>query len=308
MIRKVLVPVDGSAFSEAALPMAIAVAGKAGAEVRLVMVSEPANLAPGAWAEAFLANHADYLESTAEGVRTEAKAGTVVTSMLLEGPVSKAICDEAEGAGADLVVMSTHGHGGLTRMWLGSTTDAVLRQSPVPVLLVRPEEDGDGPPSVGGSVGHVAVALDGSDFAEAALDPGLEMARLFEAKVTLLRTVMHPVLTSAYLPDTVEMTEAYLERAEEEARAYLGEVLAARAIGSDVEVDVIVSQRPATGILQFVTESGADLVVMASHGRHGVVRAVVGSVTDKVIRAGHTPVLIVHPTETADHRRSEAGT
>jgi nucleotide-binding universal stress UspA family protein len=272
------------------------------------LVSEPANLAPGVWAEAFLANHTDYLASTAEGVRTEAKAGTVVTSMLLEGPVSKAICDEAEGAGADLVVMSTHGHGGLTRMWLGSTTDAVLRQSPVPVLLVRPEEEGDGPPAVAGSVGHVAVALDGSDFAEAALDPGLEMARLFDAKVTLLRTVAHPVLTSAYLPDTVEMTEAYLERAEEEARAYLAEVLAARAIGSDVEVDVIVSQRPATGILQFVTESGADLVVMASHGRHGVVRAVVGSVTDKVIRAGHTPVLIVHPAETADHRRSEAGT
>ena len=308
MIRKVLVPVDGSAFSEAALPMAIAVAGKAGAEVRLVMVSEPANLAPGVWAEAFLTNHAEYLEATAEGVRTAAKAGTVVTSTLIEGPVSKAICDEAEGAGADLVVMSTHGHGGLTRMWLGSTTDAVLRQSPVPVLLVRPEEDGDGPPSVGGSVGHVAIALDGSDFAEAALDPGLEMARLFEAKVTLLRTVMHPVLTSAYLPDTVEMTEAYLERAEEEARAYLGEVLAARAIGSDVEVEVIVSQRPATGILQFVTESGADLVVMASHGRHGVVRAVVGSVTDKVIRAGHTPVLIVHPTETSDHSHSEVGT
>lgn len=305
MIEKVLVPVDGSAFAESALPMALAVAAKAGADIRLAMVSEPANLPPGAWAEAFLENHAKYLDSVTQSVEERAAEGVGVSSTLLEGEVPKAVVGEASAWGADLLVMSTHGHGGLARVWLGSVADAVLRESPAPVLLVRPteapEEAPEGeerPPSAPDSFHRVVVTLDGTPFAEQVIGPALELGRLFDASFTLLRAVPYPVMVSSYLPDTVAQNDAFIRQSEELAQAYLEDVRA-RLGDASIEIAVIVSPTPAAGVLEHVQESGADLVAMASHGRRGLARAALGSIADKVVRGAYRPVLIVHPTESA---------
>lgn len=298
MITKILVPVDGSAFAETAIPLALALAGKAGAEVRLAMVSEPGNLPPGVWAEAFLANHAHYLELTTASLEERVGPAITVSSVLLEGEVSKALCAEAASSKADLFVMSTHGHGGLTRMWLGSVADSVLRDSAIPVVLVRPTESEQGEPSAPDSLTDIIVPLDGSAFAEAAIAPALELSHLFDAPITLMRAVSYPVMISAYLPDTAEQNQAFIRQAEDEARDYLDLVRSRYSHESPaMELAVLVSPRPATGLLEHVTESGADFVVMASHARHGIARAAIGSIADKVIRGSKTPVLIVHPTE-----------
>jgi len=202
--------------------------------------------------------------------------------------------------------MSTHGQGGLTRMWLGSVADGVLGAAPVPILLVRP--DGDDPigPGEPGVIRHVVVALDGTSFAESVLEPALEMGRLFGASFTLLRTVTYPAMVSVYLPDTVIDNEDFLRQAEEDAQAYLEAVRARIDDGTGrIDIEVLVGHRPATAVLDYVAESGADMVALASHGRHGVARAVLGSVTDKVLRGSHTPVLIVHPVEVERDEHSE---
>lgn len=306
MITKILVPVDGSAFAESAIPLALSLAAKAGADVRLAMVNEPANLPPGVWAEAFLANHSRYLDSATETVVEKAGPDTTVSSVLLEGEVSKALCDEAANSNADLVVMSTHGHGGLTRIWLGSVADSILRDSPAPVVLVRPAESDDGEPIAPDSLTSILVPLDGSAFAEAAIGPALELSHLFDAPITLMRTVSYPVMISSYLPDTAEQNQAFIRQAEDEARDYLDLVRSRYPDESPpMQLEVLVSPRPATGVLEYVADSAVDFVTMASHARHGIARAAIGSIGDKVIRGSRTPVMIIHPTDEELHVRSE---
>ena len=306
MITKILVPVDGSAFAESAIPMALSLAAKAGAEVRLAMVNEPTNLPPGVWAEAFLANHSRYLDGATEQVAERAGPDTVVSSILLEGEVAGALCDEIASSKADLVVMSTHGHGGLTRVWLGSVADSILRHSPAPIVLVRPTENEAGEPVAPDSISSIVVPLDGSAFAEHAIDPALQVSHLFDAPITLMRTVSYPVMISSYLPDTAEQNQAFIRQAEDEARDYLDLVRSRYSHESPpMELEVLVSPRPASGVLDFVAESGADFVVMATHARHGIARIAIGSIADKVIRGSKTPVLVIHPTDDAPHIRSE---
>jgi nucleotide-binding universal stress UspA family protein len=301
-IRRILVPVDASAYSEAALPLALAFADKTGAEIRLAMVNEPADLSPGFWAEAFLANHAAYLESVENAVRQRLAVDRGVSSALLEGSVASSILGEAEAADADLIVMGTHGRGGVARMWLGSIADAVVRQSHVPVALVRAEEgeDGKAEASIDAPVDidHILVPLDGSPFGEAAIEPGLELASAFSARLTFLCTIAAPVIGSSYLPDAAELNRSYVERAEEDARVYLSGLREQHsASGVPVEAEVVTGVRPAPGILGYVAGKGVDLVVMASHARHGLPRMVMGSVADKVIRGSGTPVLVIRAEE-----------
>jgi len=309
-IRKILVPVDASAYSESALPLAIAFAKKTGAEIRLAMVSEPADLSPGFWAEAFLANHAAYLERVQEAVREHLPVESSISSTLLEGSVASSILGEAKSAGADLIVMGTHGRGGFARMWLGSIADAVVRQSHVPVALARPEvgEGGEVEASIDKPVdlGHVLVPLDGSTFGEAAIAPALDLCRSFSARLTFLCTIAQPMLGSSYLPDAAELNRKYLESAEREAQSYLTAVRTRHAgAGVAVDAEVVKSVRPAPGILAHIADHDVDLVVMASHARRGVPRAVMGSVADKVIRGSSTPVLVIRPEEEASSEPEE---
>ena len=303
MFRRIVVPVDGSAFAESAISTALAIAAKTDGEVRLAMVNEPVNLPPGTWAEAFLENHARYLETAVAKVEDGAAEGVQVSSVLLEGEVSRALVAEAEAWEADLVVMSTHGHGGLARIWLGSVTDEVVRASPAPVLLVRPPEDGRDLPVAPAGFRHVVITLDGTPFAEQAIEPALALGRLFGASFTLLRTVPYPVMVSAYLPDTVEQNETFFLQAEELARTYLEEVRGGLGDPS-IGTAVIVGPTPARGVLDHVAEHDADLIAMASHGRHGLARAALGSITDKVVRGAGATVLVVHPVKDAPGDRS----
>lgn len=308
MIGKILVPVDGSAFAECALPLALALSEKTGAELRLAMVNEPLDITPGPWAEAFLSNHMEYLDSITRSMAHRVAPTTRLSSTLLEGEVAQALCAEAIASDVDLIIISTHGHGGLTRMWLGSVADAVLRESNIPVMLVRPREtetetDGLVSPE---TIKHVVIPLDGSAFGEAALKPALEFGDRFGASYTLLRTVAYPSMISPYLPDTVQHNALLMKQLEEDAWAYLETIRKEVDDGSrQVDARVLVNKGPASGVLEYVAASGADFVAMASHSRHGIARFTLGSVADKVIRGSHTPVLIVHPQRVEGTASSE---
>ncbi len=219
MLKKILVPVDGSAFGEAALPTALELSRQADADIRLAMVGEPAGVT-GGWEEAFRSAHTIYLEHV-QGAVTEDAARPASTA-LLDGDVADALCQEAMRAESDLIVMSTHGRGGLTRMWLGSVADAVVRQSSTPVLLVRPPAGDEQSLEVEEpTVRRVVIPLDGSTLSEVAIEPALELGTLFGASFTLLRVIAYPIGASSYLPDTMQTNVSILEEDEEEARAYL---------------------------------------------------------------------------------------
>lgn len=301
MVDRILVPLDGTDFAEHALGTALAIARRSGADLALATVEVPPPMAfPDVnFLEPLEEAERRYLESVADRVRGVAD-GVDVTVEVLRGNAPEALELHRREIGADLTVMTSHGRGPVARAWLGSVADHFVRSTGAPVLVVRPDDE-VGPPDLAElpTFDHVAITLDGSELSETAVDPGMAVADLFDADVTLIRVVEYPHETeSVYMPDAVEAIQEQLDQSLEAAHAGL-ERLATRltAEGRPVRRESRVVNHAAPGILEVVDEHGVDLVVMASHGRGGLTRAVLGSVTDKVLRASSRPVLVVRSGE-----------
>ncbi len=303
MFRSVLVPLDGSTFSEHALAWARPIARKAEAEVTLALVQatlsrypvEMAVLALDEWQKALQQRELEYLSRRSESLRSD---GIAVHSALLEGDVADSLIEWAEGH-ADLVVMATHGRGGVERAWLGSVADSVVRHVSVPVLLVRPESGEATPPDA--RLRHVLAATDGTDAAEAAVDHAAALARLFDARLTVLRVVSVPSgLASPYIPHAAEMDRDVSREREREAEEGLAATRSRLPPEVNTRVQLVKAYHPARGILTAIRDLDCDLVAVGTHRRSAVARAVLGSVADKVVRASPVPVLVGH-----DGRRAE---
>lgn len=141
---------------------------------------------------------------------------------------------------------------------------------------------------------HILIATDGSELATKAIIQGLGLARALSAKATVV-TVTEPWTMVA--PGEIGMTvpvDDYERSAAEHARAIL-EAAGARAKASGATCDTLhVKDRyPADGIIEAAKARGADLIVMASHGRRGVARMLIGSQANRVVTHSSIPVLIV---------------
>jgi nucleotide-binding universal stress UspA family protein len=300
MIRSILVPLDGSPFGEQALPLALEIARRAQAAVQLIHVHQPvaSPWSGSEWAadlnleSEVRQQEQDYLRETA--TRLGREFAVPVTSALLEGPVVEVIHERALACAADLVVMATHGRGPLTRFWLGSVADQLIRQVAAPLLLVRPQPGAE-PPAV---VRHVLVPLDGSEQAEQVLGPALDLAALLAADVNLLR-VVEPLV----VPDrrwagnpTSGMDPELVHRLAADARGYLERVVVSLdGAAPRIAPQVVVNRRAAEAILAEAGTRPGTLVALATHARAGLARLVLGSVADKVIRGTTGPVLVYRP-------------
>lgn len=311
MYTSVFVPLDGSTFGEHALPLAISIAKRAKAKLTLVNVHAPlkAVYLEGA---AFLDESVDddikahqeaYLKVVAD--RVKAVTDTPVETKLLEGEVSSAISEEAANSGADLVVMTTHGRGPMGRFWLGSVADELIRHLPMPLLLVRPEEESaDLNKDV--ALKHLLISLDGSELSEKILGSAVELGKLWDADYTLVRIIkpVMPMEAPMEVPSVAQAMQAVLQKMDtlqenlkEQANKYLNGVAEKlRAEGLTVKTKVDVDEKPAHAILEDVETAPADVVAIETHGRSGLSRFFLGSVADKVVRGSHVPVLLHRPT------------
>lgn len=300
MYRQILVPLDGSRFAESALPFALTVSRHTKASIHLVTVQEPVpSFAYDEWETAAEEWSTEYLGNVLE--RIEALAGGEVTTALLSGHVVEVLEKEAEERGVDLVVMATHGRGMLSRAWLGSVADAFVHHTDRPVLLVRPDEDQQVELSDGGpEVSRILVPLDGSELSEQALEDAVAFGSLFGASYHLTRVVPYPMeFSSPYLPHTMQMNQQFINEAKESAEAYLDQhAERLRKRGHRVDSGVVVVAQPGHGILSESVEVEADFIAMATHGRTGLTRAILGSTADKVLRGTHLPLLLHRPTQT----------
>lgn len=301
MYRTLLVPLDGSEFSEEALPLAFVLTGKMGAELHLAHVLR---MAPDmdfktpqgdlTWREKIREGAEGYLEGIAGDAREQ---GLSTLTAVLDGRVVPTLKDYVEEQGVDLVVMTSHGTGGVQRWWLGSVADGLIRTTHADVLLVRPWDDTEDREPTESRFAHLLVPLDGSELAETALESALVLAERFNAQVTLLRVVPAPVeLKSIYGVSGVEVAGKGHEERVREAQEYL-DAIAARYPGANLQLRVGKSGAPAEGIVDAARVVEADLIVLSSHGRGGVERLVLGSVTDKVVRSTTRPVLVVRREE-----------
>jgi nucleotide-binding universal stress UspA family protein len=299
MFRNILVPLDGSSFSEHALPYAGAVAAARHAQLTLALVHvrhSPVTTdrtlrdALDAWEAAHTEREAEYLHELAERVSRE--HGVDARARLLTGEVVPSLEREVRDEAMDLVVMTTHGRAGLERAWLGSVADSLLRHLAVPVLIIRPSEESPRPERV--EYRHVVIGLDGSARAERAIEPALALVKDQDARVTLLRVVSPPsAVTSPYLPHAARISHEEMQERQEQATTYLTDIR--ERLGQRVErieTVALLEYHAARAILGYVTEHGVDLIALSTHGRGSVSRLLMGSVTDKVVRATAVPVLV----------------
>jgi len=230
-----------------------------------------------------------YLERKA---REDEEKAPEVKVAVLGGSVADAIQSYAGRVRAGWVVLTSHGSGGLTRFWTGSVADGLLRSLHVPLLVLRPW-DHTGELAPGEAVlERILVPLDGSGTAEAALPAAVTMARTFEAGITLVTAV--PALAGEGSDEVVVRPGNAAEEREEEALAYL-ESVADRLWADGVKVDRVLARNRTTSgaILAAASLLASDLVVLATHGRGGLERVVVGSVGDEIMRESALPVLLV---------------
>jgi nucleotide-binding universal stress UspA family protein len=305
MIRKILVPLDGSATAEAVLPLVTHLAQSARAEVELITVLTPVAIWDAAasiikW-DAEEAAAREYIEEKARELQLR---GVKAYSTVEFGQAAYAVFDAAKKGNADFIAMTTHGRSGVTRFVLGSVADKLLHTA-APLLVVRPGDDDTVHPLVPAGIRKILVPLDGSELSLAAIPLAEEMARLLSASLVFCHVVTTewiaysgmetPTLYPDVLNDMKAAAKADIEKAAGESK------------GRGFDVDYFVGiGGPTDEIQRIAREQGADMIVMSTHGRSGPTRWIMGSVADALVRRTHLPCLLVRPKHVQHELESAA--
>ena len=310
MERQILVPLDGSALAEQALPHAVALAETMRRPLLLVrVVATEAGIESFTWPAAVPAvavldpeierkAACEYLRATAAALSE--RSGLVVTTRTLEGDPAAEIIRQAQRPGdTAVIVMATHGRSGVSRWFYGSVAERALQTARAPILLIhaRPEVEPAPPPSYR----TILVPLDGSAFASQALAPARDLARALGATV-LLATVR---------PNSEDVGLAEAGRAPAWAldEAHLAGIRAEQAMHETVEwlAEEGVEARaiachgvPTAELVRLIAAERVDLVVMATHARGVLQRLWRGSVALSVVQAGAAPTLLMHARHPVD--------
>src|SRR5688572_22379057 len=223
MFQNILLPLDGSHFSELALPLAIQVAHNNGAHLHIVRVHIPQVAEAGAC----VPTNYDQLMRDWEGDALEVAltraqhARANATTEMLDGPVVPALLQYIKASRIDLIIMTTHGRSGIRRAVLGSTAEECVRKTTLPMLLLRPREITETVASEVSALRRILVALDGTPESEAVLPHAITLARMADAEIILARIAVAPfevVVTigveslRAYVNQLCKLAEEYLKQ------------------------------------------------------------------------------------------------
>ncbi|MCE9532885.1 MAG: universal stress protein [Planctomycetes bacterium] len=305
MSHSILVPLDGSPSAEHALPWALSIAQQEGAALHLVRVHlPPVPIVIGSEIAADIAlddalrkQEASYLEDLVDKLRPTCTVQ--IQQTLLEGGITEAIHDHAIAIKADLIVLTSHGRGAFARFWLGSVADKIIRHSTVPTLLVRPNDDVAVDLTARPFIHRIVIPLDGSELAERIIDPAIKLGKATGAEFSLVLVLEAVEDIEALAARKIQSPGGWFpEATETKAKGYL-ESVAHRLRGHSLKVypSVIEHGSAAAAILDYAKNHGNPMIALATHGRSGLKRMILGSVADKIIRGAAMPVLIYHPAE-----------
>jgi nucleotide-binding universal stress UspA family protein len=312
MYKTIMVPTDCSGFDREAIRVALRLAERSEAKIRLVRAFTNNGYFGMAAAGDAIAMTVEStclerdkalseLYALAAECRTLTDADVGVS--LEEGPVADTLAAYANREEVDLIVISSHGRGGISRLSLGSVTDSLIRHTTIPVLVVKPVPSYLNP-QVSKPFNRIVVPLDGSSLAEQILPKVAILAEMEGAELTLLY-VLRP---SARLEDEIPNAGApWWDKDVAAARAYLqrraGDL---RHYGLSVTTDVVIGERVSEEITAFASRVRADLIAIATHGRGGLSRLLNGSVADAVTRSARNSTLVFHPDRAV--ARADLGT
>ena len=293
MPSRVIVPLDGSKFAEDALGVALSLVGEGSLDLVTAVEGAPPFSVP-----EYEALARDWAARYLEGLTEKLPPRVIAQTHVLVGSPARELQSFIDGSEADLVVMATHGRGPVTRAWLGSMADHLLRTSTVPLLLLHLDKEEE--PSYQATEGltRILIPLDGSEMSESAIG-GTTKLLGDDVEITLMRVVQYPYhFVSPYLPDTVQGNQELFRQATAHAKDYLTEMAwKLKDSVARVQTEVAVSEHPAQALVDFAESNDFDVIAMATHGRGGLGRLALGSVADKVIRTTEVPVLTFRPEE-----------
>jgi nucleotide-binding universal stress UspA family protein len=293
-----LIPLDGSKLAENVLPYARALAGALGLRIELLSVVESVDFARTTHAghvrdldpiiEAAVQESRRYLEGVARSF-----TGSTATCFVEQGQPEDVIIERAAGDKETLIGMATRGRSGIHRWLMGSVAEKVLRGATNPLLLVRGNEEGKSEGAA--TLKSIVVPLDGSKLAETVLPRAVELAKKLSLEIVLTRAYQIPLSTyggaeAAYIPNP----NALMNVVKEEAGAYLeAKVDELRQNGVEKVSSILLLGSGADEIIDLARTTPDNLIAMCTHGRSGVKRWALGSVTEKVVRHSGDPVLVV---------------
>lgn len=286
-IGHILIPTDLSEESRRPFPRAASLAERYDADLHILNVPQTASQGNDGFP--IPADRFDEWLSTAGQTGARVNLDSVPIRQHQVGALSPqdGILECVRQENIDLVVMGTRGRQGVNRMLFGSVTEDVIRRAPCPVLTVQ----ADSPARARHPVRHVVVPVDFSEASTVALRHAKEIALTHGAELDLLHVVEERVHPSAYGPKPTGVPgSTILDRLEQSLA-----VMARKNVGYEhARVNATVGHPPAA-ILDYVRDSDVDLVVSATHGRTGLSRLLIGSVTESVIRQAPVPVFVVRP-------------
>lgn len=314
MFERILVPLDGSPGAERAIPAAARIARAFGGSVILLSVVAPPvtpgkfsvpEVFPKAPTEEELAEATAYLRAIAQ---SDKLAGITTEVQTLAGAVAPTILSATQSLHADLIVLCTHGYTGFKRWRLGSVSEKVIRHAPIPVFVLR-EGELEPATAVQQAV-RALVALDGSSLSEATLEPaasltaGLAQATSQRGILRLMRVVDIPSGYGKFRSTVDSFYDAQMRaEAKREYEQYLETVAKRFSEGElakyNLAVTTVITTDPdvAEAIVQTAEQEKDDFIAMATHGRGGVQRWALGSITERVLHATRVPLFIIRPQE-----------
>jgi nucleotide-binding universal stress UspA family protein len=304
MYKVIMAPTEGSDSERTAISVAVKLAQRFDADLRLVRVESAPIVVETIPQSPLLITEQTLLDERlarlrkleALGSECRAQGDIKVMTAYEDGPVAPRLRDYALKFNVDLIVMASHSRGGVKRITLGSVTDYLIRNTNIPVLVVR---------SSGSLIGatpeqtfsRIVVPLDGSALAEQILPEIAALASRLRSTVSLLqiltpltysqKEIMQPGLP--WWDNDIAAADAYLAR----AASYLTEE------GLTVSKDVVLSEDVATAILDFSIRTRADLIALATSGIGGMSRFIFGTVADEITRKSPTSLLVFHPKQSA---------
>jgi nucleotide-binding universal stress UspA family protein len=301
MFDTILVPLDGSQMADCVMPHVAAIASPFNAEVTLLRILEKNQMVSSTQLFDLLnwqinktraALYLEKIKDLFQGFGIQAKA------VVLEGLVAEGIAEYAQQQRMKLIVLSSHGRGGLTQWGISSITQKIVLIAQTSLLIVRAHQYGiySDKLSIAPLYKNILVPLDGSQRAENVLPVVKQLAQFHGAQVHLVHVVQTPEM-ARQMPlalEDIELAARVVERNREEAENYL-EHLKSRSYLKDIDVrlHLITSENATVALHQLEEQERIDFVTLNAHGYSGHHQWPYGSLVNHFILYGKAPLLIV---------------